>query len=141
MSILVCYDGSPVADEVLTTGIKMGKAFLTDMYIFTSISPRKDSKEKFEFITDEQQKEIDNAKKEAEKACQIARDEGLECKAHVTMEGKDAGEDIINYAQQINAEYIVIGVRTRSRVGKLIFGSTAQWVILNSHCPVMTVRS
>lgn len=141
MSILVCYDGSPVAHYALTTAITMGKAFNTDICVFTSLSPTKDSKEVFEFIADQNQKELENAKEVAGRACQIVQDNGLECKTHVQIEDKSTGEDIINYAQQINSEYIVIGVRTRSRVGKLIFGSTAQYVILNSHCPVMTVRS
>ena len=39
-----------------------------------------------------------------------------------------------------NVDMIFIGVRRRSKVGKLLFGSTAQYVILNAPCPVVSVK-
>ena len=88
----------------------------------------------------EAKKKTETAKKEAAKACKIVKETGLVCKTHILLEEKNPGEDIIDFAQKIEAEYIVIGVRTQSRVGKLLFGSTAQYVILNSPCPVITVK-
>ena len=41
---------------------------------------------------------------------------------------------------QAQVEEIIIGVRRRSKVGKLLFGSTAQYVILNAPCPVVSVK-
>jgi nucleotide-binding universal stress UspA family protein len=35
---------------------------------------------------------------------------------------------------------IVVGVKRRSKVGKLLMGSTAQYVILKADCPVITVK-
>ena len=141
MNILVCYDGSPIAKKALSTGIKLGNALAAEVHIFYSVSPKKDSKDVFEFIRTEAQEKTEKAKKEVEKACKIVEKTGLVCKTHILLEEKNPGEDIVQFARQIDAEYIVIGVRTQSRVGKLIFGSTAQYVILNSLCPVMTVRS
>lgn len=51
----------------------------------------------------------------------------------------DPPEEIVAYAADHNAEYIVIGGRKRSPVGKAVFGSVTQSVLLNAPCPVLTV--
>jgi nucleotide-binding universal stress UspA family protein len=40
----------------------------------------------------------------------------------------------------VEADLVVIGIKKRSKVGKLMFGSTAQYVILSCDCPVLTVN-
>lgn len=52
----------------------------------------------------------------------------------------EPGEDLVTFAGEHGVEEIIIGVKRRSRVGKLLFGSNAQYVILNADCPVVTVR-
>jgi nucleotide-binding universal stress UspA family protein len=52
--------------------------------------------------------------------------------------GKPAVE-ILEYATDVDAEYIVIGGRQRSRVGKALFGSVTQSVLLEADCPVLVV--
>lgn len=52
--------------------------------------------------------------------------------------GKPASE-IISYAEETDATYLVIGGRNRSPVGKAVFGSVTQKVIMRSPCPVVTV--
>ena len=54
--------------------------------------------------------------------------------------GVDVGDEIVRVAEQNHAELVVIGIRTRSPVGKVLMGSVAQTVIMDAPCPVLTVR-
>lgn len=67
--------------------------------------------------------------------------------SHTTLEhevrqsaGSDVAEDLMQVAEQLDAELIVIGLRRRSPVGKLILGSNAQRVLLDATCPVLAVK-
>jgi nucleotide-binding universal stress UspA family protein len=55
--------------------------------------------------------------------------------------GFEASEDLLAIAEEVAAELIVIGLRRRTPVGKLILGSNAQRILLDSHCPVLAVKS
>lgn len=67
--------------------------------------------------------------------------EGITCKIVPPEQSSNPGEAIVKYAKDQNIDLIIIGVRSRSRVGKFLLGSNAQYVILNAHCPVLTYRS
>lgn len=51
------------------------------------------------------------------------------------------GESIVDLAEEVDADRVVVGGRKRSPTGKAVFGSTAQTVMLNAPCPVTFVRS
>ena len=57
------------------------------------------------------------------------------------VRGEDLAGEIVDLATELDAEMIVIGMRRRSPVGKLFFGSTAQDVLFNASVPVLTVRA
>ena len=60
----------------------------------------------------------------------------------VSLYAEDEPADlIVSQAEQHDARLIVIGLRRRSPVGKMLLGSTAQAVLFNAPCPVLSVRA
>ena len=57
------------------------------------------------------------------------------------VRGFEPAEDLINVAEEVGAELIVIGLRRRTPVGKLILDSNAQRVLLDAPCPVLAVKA
>ena len=51
-----------------------------------------------------------------------------------------AAEELVDTAEELEAELIVIGLRHRTPVGKLIMGSTAQTILLSARCNVLAVK-
>jgi len=66
---------------------------------------------------------------------------GVSYEVRQLVRGLDPAEDMIAVAEQVKAEFIVIGLRRRSPVGKLILGSNAQRILLDSPCPVLAVKA
>jgi len=54
--------------------------------------------------------------------------------------GDSTSDRIVELAETVDADLVLVGGRTRSATGKAVFGSTAQEVILNAPAPVTFVR-
>ncbi len=130
MKILVGYKGTNVGKDLMDIAVKHAKAFDGMIYIVTSLIGGDK--------TDQQ--EIIDAEKNLETAKAYFDGLGIKNETHLLIRGFEPGEDIVNFARENKVDEIMMGVRSRSKVGKLIFGSTAQAVILGAHCPVMTVK-
>jgi nucleotide-binding universal stress UspA family protein len=130
MNILVGYDGSKVANDALKLAKQHAKAFDGKVHIVTSMEggpevPRED---------------FEKAEKDLNYAKVAFKKEGIAHEAHLLVRGLSAGEDLVKYAKENQIDEIFIGVQRRSKVGKLVFGSTAQYVILEAPCPVLTIK-
>jgi nucleotide-binding universal stress UspA family protein len=71
---------------------------------------------------------------------QLNRD-GIENEVRQMVRGLEPAEDLIAVAEEVGADFIVIGLRRRTPVGKLILGSNAQRVLLEATCPVLAVKA
>lgn len=71
---------------------------------------------------------------------EVFQKHGIQSEIHILIRGLPPGEDIVQYAYEKDVDEIIIGIKKRSKVEKMVFGSTAQYVILEAHCPVLTVK-
>jgi nucleotide-binding universal stress UspA family protein len=53
----------------------------------------------------------------------------------------DLVESLLNTADEVDASVIIIGLRHRTAVGKLLMGSNAQRILLQTHRPVLAVKT
>lgn len=69
------------------------------------------------------------------------RENGVEVEVHVPVGAETPAEAILRVADEQDADLIVIGMRRRSRVGKLVLGSNAQDILLGADAPVLSVKA
>jgi nucleotide-binding universal stress UspA family protein len=130
MKILVGYDGTNSAKEALNLAKSHAKVFGASVEVVTSMQKGTESGRKF----------IEQAERGLEYAKSMFEEDGIACNTHLLIRGLSAGEDLVEFANENQIDHIVVGVKRRSKVGKLLMGSTAQYVILQAECPVITVK-
>jgi len=130
MKILVGYDGSKVAEDALKLAQAHARAFEADIHLFTSLLQSPEL----------QKEDIEAAESKLDHLKLTFKFDKIPCETHASVTYLTPGEDLIQYAKDNDVDFIFVGVRKRSKVGKLVFGSTAQYVILEAPCPVVTVK-
>lgn len=130
MKILIGYKGINIGQDLLKLGAEHAKAFNATVLVVTSMLEG----------TEKDQKKILEAENNLDQAQIFFKAQGIACEKHLLIRGMEAGEDIVAFANEKNVDEIIIGVKSRSNIGRLLFGSTAQTVILEADCPVVTVR-
>ena len=129
-NIVVGYNGGITGKDALAQAKEQSKALNAKVHVVESRVGK----------THTDSQDIMHSKEDLEFAETYLKKQNIPCETHLLVRGVKPGEDIVQFAEENLADLIIVGVRRRSKVGKLIFGSTAQFVILNAPCPVMTVR-
>ena len=128
--IIVGYDGTETAKAALALAREHAGLFNSKVYVVKSLPGGDETKVE----------EVKEAEQDLEYAKLFLEKDNIPCETHLLIRGVMPGEDIVQYAKDNEVDEIIVGVRKRSKVGKLMFGSTAQYVILEAPCPVVTVK-
>jgi len=130
MKIMVAYNSSNGAKEALKLAKEHAKAFSAKIFVVTSLTQSGVLK-----LEDIQEVEIglENLKVELKK-------DGIECETRAVVSSLPPGESLVQFSKENEIDEILIGVRKRSRTGKLLFGSNAQHIILNAPYQIVAVK-
>ncbi|MEX1327736.1 MAG: universal stress protein [Desulfobacterales bacterium] len=131
MKFLVCYDETNEAKEALKVAQEHARVWNAKLEVVNAvirIEPLKHSRvQKMEENLAGQVKEI------------LGSDDPP-YEVQLLLTDLTSGEQLVKFAEDLNIDLIFLGIVKKSKVGKLLFGSTAQYVILHAPCPVVTVQ-
>lgn len=129
MKIMVGYDGSEIAHRALVVAQKRAKALNAELIIFASGATGDSESPKGATLH--------GRLKDAQVLCDACN---ITCHLEISDQKMSVADDIIRYAAENKVDEIVIGLRRRSQLGKMLFGSTSRQVILDAPCPVLAVK-
>lgn len=130
MKIMVGYDGSEAAKDALELAKKHAVAFKAEIHLVASMTKGTDTK-----LTG-----IEKIEHALQYAQDSVKEDNIACEQHLLIRGLTPGEDLVEYVRENGIDAVFVGIHQRSKVGKLLMGSTAQYIILEAPCPVITTR-
>lgn len=136
-SILVPFDGSEFSKKALERACELSKIDSGEITVLYVI-PRYE--EMIEFFRTEtiERAMFHEAEKILNMARQIATEKGVTIAG--TVKKGYVGEKILETAEMLKNDLIVMGTYGWKGVSRAIMGSTTERVIMNASCPVLTVR-
>jgi len=130
-SLMVCYEGSEMAAQTLKLAQFHAKSWQVAIDVVSTFKREKP-------LTPTQVKEMEQGFQD--EIAQQFKQTKVPYEAHLLIDIYSSGEQLVKFAENKNYQFIFIGISKRSKVGKSLFGSTAQYVILNAPYPVITVN-
>ncbi|MFE7711973.1 universal stress protein [Streptomyces sp. NPDC057486] len=129
MTVLVGYVPSPEGEAALRAGVDEARTRGETLLVMNA--SRGDAYVDRGFA---QQKDLDHVRQDLTEL-------GVDFDIRQVVGGRDAAEEIVELAGSSEVSLVVIGLRHRSAVGKLLLGSSAQRILLDSPCPVLAVKA
>ncbi|MFO7773702.1 MAG: universal stress protein [Dehalococcoidia bacterium] len=146
--ILVCLDGSELAEQIMPYAAEEAIRFQSKLMLFQAVpepvaySPGIPGAEPGAIQTDTVLEEAKEAQNEArdylEELAAPLREKGVQVET-VTTPGR-AGEAILDYCDRHDVNLIAIATHGRSGLRRAVFGSVADHVLRESHLPVLVIK-
>ncbi len=131
MRIMVYCKNIEKMAKSLAIAVEHAKAFNASVDLVTAFEDRADLPGEVIEKATEQLREI---------ATKQFTNEGIQCIYQVLVTTLSIGEELIRYAEKNDIHEIIIGLKKRSKMGKLFFGSNTQYIILEAPCRVVTIK-
>jgi nucleotide-binding universal stress UspA family protein len=139
--ILVATDDSDAADRAVAVAAELAKHLDAELTIVTVEQGKlSENLEEFRLAENATINEILEVRSSEilDRAEASARSVGVS-KTRIETGFGDAAAFILNTAERLNPDFIVLGKRGRSRIAGLLIGSVSQKVVTLAHCKVLVV--
>jgi nucleotide-binding universal stress UspA family protein len=135
MKILTGLLHSPEGDAAIAAAVREARERGAELHLVTFLTTPHDPQGSQRFS-----KDLQGVLDAAEIEAAPLREEGLRVKVHAPRGTHAPSEAILQVAAEERVDLIVIGMRRRSRVGKIVLGSNAQDILLGAEAAVLAVK-
>lgn len=140
MVIVAAVDTSDRSSIVLDQAVTLAKSFDETVHVIHVMTRSEAINTETSSITSDDAIEIEELRETAEDvASDSLEDRGDDIETKAVGRIGDPADEVVEYATERDAQYIVVSPRHRSPTGKVIFGSVAQSILLEASCPVVSV--
>jgi nucleotide-binding universal stress UspA family protein len=130
MKFLVGYTGSEESKAAMALARDYAGIFSAKVIVITSM----------EGGAGEKPEDVSRAEANLKSATSFFEDAGVEFETQHLARGYSPGEDLVMFAEENDIDLMFVGIEKKSKTRKMLLGSTAQYVILKSPCPVVTAK-
>jgi nucleotide-binding universal stress UspA family protein len=129
MNVIVGYRPTPEASVALDRAVSVARRFSAQLVVINSAEQPVETPEPI------------SAEVSADALSYRLEQDGIDHEIHQLGVTDDPAIAILAGVKDPVGDLIVIGMRSRSPVGKLVLGSVAQQVLLAAPCPVLAVKA
>lgn len=137
--ILIATDLSEASDAVLATGFEIAAELSAEVTVLYTLTSSHLDELRADLPAESAYVDSLMTRLNADLDRQIARIPDSPGGISTQVARGEVGEVVLAQATALEADMIVIGIRSRSRIGKLLMGSDVQEILLASRCPVLGV--
>lgn len=132
MAILTAIDSDPGCEEVVTTAHELSTGLDLPMVVLHVLAEGDNAEQARAEVSEV----VDSA---------IGSTENVDIRIvpehmHRDLPTGRTAQNILQIAEDLDPEYIVIGSRKRTPIGKVLLGSVSQLILTNAEVPVVTVE-
>ena len=131
MKFVVCYDEARTSSAVIKEALAHAKIWNATLEVVKAVTRE---------IAIKHSKILEMEKELGADVNKQLAGGGMTYNTQLLVTSLDPGEELVKFAEEERIDLIFLGIKKKSKVGKLFFGSTAQYIIMHASCPVVTVK-
>ncbi|MGE8572440.1 MAG: universal stress protein [Acinetobacter amyesii] len=143
-NILVPVDGSEISFSAVKKAAIIAKAFNSQLTLISLVAEDPFTDADFYYSSSIMKEYFvqayANAESALKEAVQITTEVGVEAQSKI-IKGKVSAEGVVEAANEVKADLIVMGSHGRKGFKKMLLGSFAQDVLSNTELPVLVVKA
>jgi nucleotide-binding universal stress UspA family protein len=145
-NLLVPLDGSGLAEVALPAAVALAQQFGSNLILLRVVRPPQVTGQTSggiaygEFVADLRQRAVDEAQQYLHSQQGMLRQQGLHVDV-VVAEGQNVAELILDNADDLRIDTVVMSTHGRGGLSRWVFGSVADKVLRRAMVPVLLIRA